>query len=410
MMSYSQDDQIVHDHIAVLRKCHVFKVLLQDRDGQDVTFQQLQMTFDAIVNRIRENLVDMSAGNAQYFHVIDSAMFVLCLDSGCPETPDEVARDGFIGDGSNRWFDKALQFYVSANGRSGQIQEHGTIDGTTPARLLEWVGTALGKHSVYTVTPKANLDGVELDELVLQTTPEIDNHNEGLRKQFLEKTSASTYVREPLDEFGTDFLVQSRTPAKGVIDLTFQLAVRLFFGRNMNSWEPTSSAHFHMGRSDAVQRASPAVNAFCDTATKACDDYSDLSGLRALLLGATKQIKAGMETMLSGRSYLRVFEALISLWPADTPLPRFLGEHVFFGRPDPPIFAQVNLLESDKSEIIVEDFVHLLGDTDGFWPFIIPDKKQIRVSLTGGSQERTAAFVRDLHRAASMVRRIVETS
>ncbi|KAK8066687.1 hypothetical protein PG997_013434 [Apiospora hydei] len=431
MMSYSLDDQMMHDHIAVLRKGRVFKVLLQDKDGQDVTFQQLQTTFDAIIDRvdgddlwsgmlttdnrdswakIRENLVDMNPGNAQYFHVIDSAIFVLCLDTGSPENPEEVARAGYIGDGSNRWFDKVLQFFVSANGRSGQIQEHGTIDGTTPARLLEWVGTALENYSVDPVAPKANPGGVELDELVLQTTPEIDNHIECLRTRFLEKTSASTYVREPLDEFGTDFLVQSRTPVKGVIDLTFQLAVRLFFGRNMNSWEPTSSAHFHMGRSDAVQRASPAVNSFCDAAAEACDGNSqDLSGLRALLLGATKEMKAGMETMISGRSYLRVFEALISLWPSDTPLPRFLGEFVFFGRPDPPIFAQVNVLESDKSEIIVEDFVHLLGDTEGFWSFIVPDKKEIRFSLTGGSQERTAAFVRDLHRAAGMVRSIVET-
>lgn len=48
----SSDEQSSRDHIAVLRKGHVFKVMLQDGDGKDVPFQQLQATFEAIVARV----------------------------------------------------------------------------------------------------------------------------------------------------------------------------------------------------------------------------------------------------------------------------------------------------------------------------------------------------------------------
>lgn len=61
---------------------------------------------------------------------------------------------------------------------------------------------------------------VDFDEVILQTTPEIDNHIAILRKRFRAMTSVSTYVREQLSEFGTNFLLQSRAPVKGVIDLT----------------------------------------------------------------------------------------------------------------------------------------------------------------------------------------------
>lgn len=325
----------------------------------------------------------MSPGNVEYFHVIDSAMFVLCLDAGSPDTPEQIARQGYIGDGSNRWFDKVLQFYVSGNGRSGQITEHGIIDGTTPARLLEWTATGMEDYSAEFTTRNGQLNGgrssrIELEEVVLQTTPEIESHINVLRKRFQQTTSVSTYVREQLDEFGTDFLVQSRAPVKGVIDLTFQLAVRLFFGQNMLSWEPMSAAHFHTGRSDAMQRATPAVNAFCDAAAEVYQgqDQSDNTvQLRALLSAATKQMNAGMQTMLNGRSYLRVFEVLSYLWPtnASTPKPRFLSEHVFFGRPYPPIYAQSNALDSD---IIIDDFVHLMPDSDGFWSILVPEKNK----------------------------------
>jgi hypothetical protein len=301
-------------------------------------------------------------------------MVVLCLDSGSPETPDEIARQGFIGNGFNRWFDKGIQLYVGENGRSGQIQEHGMIDGTTPARLTEWLVDAADNYDVPSGLSGDFSAGVQLDEVVLQTTPEIDSHIATLRERFLQKTSASTYVREDLVEFGSDWLMKSRAPVKGVIDMTFQLAVRLFFGRNMLSWEPTSTVHFHKGRSDAIQRATPAVNAFCDAAANLSEDPSmETSELRSLLSAAVAEMRSGMVAMVEGRSYLRVFEALSYLWPADatTPKPRFLGEMTFFGRPNPPIFAQSNTLDSD---MIIDDFVHLLPDTNGFWSFLTPAK------------------------------------
>jgi hypothetical protein len=51
MVSYASD-QSVRDHIAVLRKGRVFKVMLQDEEGKDIPFHQLQATFEAIVARV----------------------------------------------------------------------------------------------------------------------------------------------------------------------------------------------------------------------------------------------------------------------------------------------------------------------------------------------------------------------
>jgi len=308
-------------------------------------------------------------------------MFVLCLDDGSPETPQERVRQAYLGDGSNRWFDKVMQFYVSANGRSGSVTEHGIIDGTTPVRLMEHVVAAFDEYSP---SSSDKLNGsvsptIKIEEVVLETTPEIDNHIKTLRNRFLEYTSPArrTYVQEHLTEFGTDFLM-GKVSTKGVIDITFQLALRLFFGQNIPSWEPTSAAHFHTGRSDAVQKATPAVAAFCDAVVETYQDRDhsqDGKELAALLSPATRQLNADMQTMVSGRSYMRVFEVLSFLWPsnAETPKPRFLSEMIFFGKPFPSIFAQSNALDT---EMVVEDFAHLLGDTDGFWTIILPQKQE----------------------------------
>lgn len=56
MMRYDSDDQSARDHIAVLRRGHVFKVMLQDRDqGKDVPFEELKATFEAIVAQVEDN-------------------------------------------------------------------------------------------------------------------------------------------------------------------------------------------------------------------------------------------------------------------------------------------------------------------------------------------------------------------
>ncbi|KAF5020203.1 hypothetical protein F66182_7768 [Fusarium sp. NRRL 66182] len=429
VVSYASSTSVpaARNHVAVLRKGRVFKVMLQDEDYKDVSCQRLRATFEAIVARvegedmlstllttdereswakIRETLSELGPGNVNYLHVLDSAMFVLCLDSGSPETPDEIARHGYIGRGTNRWFDKVLQFYVSANGRSGMLTEHGILDGTTATRLLDWISNAM---NVYTpevgsqLTSDKSTHETELEEVLLQLTPELEEHVVALRQKYEQATSRSTYVREQLNEFGTDFLLQSRVPVKGVIDVTFQLAIRLFFGQNMPSWEPTSGTLFHAGRPDAMQRATPAVNAFCDAAAKASRDQ-DPAHLCALLLEATKSINAGIKAQLLGCGSQRVFEVLSYSWPENEPKPAFLSDMIFFGWPSPPIFAQTNSLEG---EMMVEDFVHLMPDTNGFWSFISPDKNTLSVSLTGGSKERTAGFVKELHRAASIVHGIV---
>lgn len=323
----------------------------------------------------------LSAANAAYFHALESAMFVLCLDTGSPTTPEEIARQGYIGDGSNRWFDKSLQFFVSANGRSGHIAEHAAIDGTTPIRLMEWVAKAMDE---YVPQPATAVHSAEArsTELFLERTPEIDQHIDVLRKCYLDATATVTYIKDSLGEFGTDFLLQSHVPIKGVIDLTFQLALRLFFGRNQPAWEPTSAAHFHRGRTDAVQRTSSAVATFCDAAAHQLGadggpGHDDKTHLLALLTAAAGQMRDNVLAVLAGRSYLPAFEVLGHLWPtradADVPdRPRFLSEQFFFGRPNyPPVFAQCNALEAD---LVFDHYVKAMADPDGFWAIITPEK------------------------------------
>lgn len=330
-----------NDHIAVLRRGRVFKVMLRTENGAAVPVERLRLTFEAILERVgrdegvcngiltsdgrdaraqtRAMLAASSAANAEYLRAIESALFVLSLDDGSPETSEERARDGYVGDGANRWFDKTLQLFVSGNGRSGLIIEHGADDGINPARLSERIAKAIDDYSDGDAAPHGLVNGdgptdsnIHLEEVVLETTSEDKTHIELLRGRFLENTSRGSYAVENLTEFGIDFLLQANMPVKQIVDLTFQLGVHLLVGRNLPTWESVSVAHFHKGRTEVIQRAPPAVAAFCAAAAESSTaSGSSNPELIALLQTATKQMHADVQGALGGqRSHVRYLELL----------------------------------------------------------------------------------------------------
>jgi carnitine O-acetyltransferase len=81
--------------------------------------------------QVREVVRGASKENAEYLGVVERASFLVCLDDASPARPAERAYHCHFGDGSNRWWDKGMQFAVCSNGISGQLVEHAMIDAST---------------------------------------------------------------------------------------------------------------------------------------------------------------------------------------------------------------------------------------------------------------------------------------
>lgn len=81
-----------------------------------------------------------SPTNVASFEAVKDALFVVCLDDYSAKHNADDAHQQFFhnGDGSNRWFDKAIQLIVTNNGRAGVNGEHSPADAVIPARLFEY--------------------------------------------------------------------------------------------------------------------------------------------------------------------------------------------------------------------------------------------------------------------------------
>ncbi|KJH52237.1 Choline/Carnitine O-acyltransferase [Dictyocaulus viviparus] len=85
---------------------------------------------------VRDELLE--AGNADKLHMIDSALFTLCLDDLKTTDPFRLVQSLLVGDdASNRWFDKSFQLIVDGNGQATINFEHSWGDGVAVLRLME---------------------------------------------------------------------------------------------------------------------------------------------------------------------------------------------------------------------------------------------------------------------------------
>ncbi|KAI5920728.1 hypothetical protein F4810DRAFT_713262 [Camillea tinctor] len=339
------------DYCVALRRGHMFKVALRE-GGENVSQKKLEIIFNAIVEKVgddrlwdgiltttnrdiwaknRTNLLALDQRNVEYLKVVEEAAFVVCLGDTNALPGEEQVRQGFMGDGFNRWFDKSIQFIVAANGTSSHFVNHSQIDGMTIWRLTEWICKAIRDHKT---DPERDLhkslEDVQLEEFTLITSPEIQVAMQDYRKQYIEFMEPREYARHISAQINRNIAEEHKIPLKGVLDLTVQLASRLFFGYNRPSWETLSMSHFHRGRVEMLQLMSAPVARFCDAVAGNRDNatISD-SEKRVMLLEATQDIAANKNHGRVGKNFDRLLEVLRVMWPEDEPTPALFEDAVF---------------------------------------------------------------------------------
>jgi hypothetical protein len=273
----------------------------------------------------------LDSRNAVYLETIEASVFVMCLDDNSPITRADRVRSGYIGDSFNRWHDKCTQIIVTVNGRSATIFEHSMIDLMTVSQLsqrLQNAITTLDPGNSAASDGTIPVDPASLKEIPLVTTEDIDGRIETLRQDYLAITSTKQYVPHLINSFGKTLLLSHSAPIKATVDLTIQLASRLYFGYLPASWETVSTAHFHLGRPEIVQVVLKSVMDFCDAAL---DDAVPRSEARARLLQAARECNAQIAKGTEGRNYFRLMDVIevMSQDQKDEEMPELFSDPVW---------------------------------------------------------------------------------
>ncbi|KAG5652048.1 hypothetical protein H0H81_006468 [Sphagnurus paluster] len=203
-----------------------------------------------------------SPHNAAILQTIQSAAFVINLESSNPSTPVQQSRDlwhGSVKNGvpiglRNRWVDKPVQFVVFDNAVAGLMGEHSVMDGTPTVRLCDDVLDMLNDPAFDHGTP-ATFSLPNPTALDWQITPTITQAIAEADKAAIELIDSQElgYLHTP---YGKAAIKKFGVSPDSWAQMVVQLAYRRLLGtanRAGGTYEAATTRKFFKGRTEAIR-------------------------------------------------------------------------------------------------------------------------------------------------------------
>ncbi|GKT49957.1 putative mitochondrial carrier [Colletotrichum spaethianum] len=225
------------------------------------------------------------SNNADCLGIVDSALFVLCLDYTEPVDADAlcgnmlcgtslVEKGVQIGTCTNRWYDK-LQIIVCKNGSAGINFEHTGVDGHTVLRfasdvytdtILRFARTINGQAPTLwaTTSPdpaKRDPDSFgEVDptphKLEWDMSPELSIAVRFAETRLADLIEQNEFKTLDFKHYGKNFMTSMGFSPDAFVQMAFQAAYYGLYGRVECTYEPAMTKIFLHGRTEAIRSVS----------------------------------------------------------------------------------------------------------------------------------------------------------
>uniref|UniRef100_A0A667X5N1 Choline O-acetyltransferase n=1 Tax=Myripristis murdjan TaxID=586833 RepID=A0A667X5N1_9TELE len=293
--------------------------------------------------------------NRKSLEVIESCLFVVCLDEPSGLEPSDTNRallmlhgGGREKNGANRWYDKPMQFVVGMDGVCGVVCEHSPFEGivlvdmnvvvnrtTSPSKLTR-------SSSIADLPPPRRL----LWKLIISNfyTNKISDliTHCGFSSRLVNNLDMDAYK---FKFYGKEFIKKQKMSPDAFIQVALQLAFYRCNGRLVSTYESASIRRFQEGRVDNIRSATPEALAFVKSMTdekdsekmkrfwdaiKAQTDYTvaaitgmaidnHLLGLREI----AKELNMGKPEIFSDETYVKSNQFILSTSQVPTTLEMF---------------------------------------------------------------------------------------
>ncbi|OAA68534.1 carnitine acetyl transferase [Niveomyces insectorum RCEF 264] len=274
----------------------------------------------------RKALVESHPINAESLAAIDSSAFLVCLDAAAPVTLEERAHQYWHGNGSNRWFDKPLQFIVCDNGTSGFMGEHSMMDGTPTHRLNDWVNEVILKNKLDFDNPHVRADLPEPIPVEFKLNAALAGTVEAAGKHFADVIGRHELAVQAYQGYGKGLIKKFRCSPDAYVQMVIQLAYFKMFGKNRPTYESAATRRFQLGRTETCRSVSEASVAFCKAMN---DDSVDADTRQKLFRAAIDSHVEYITAASDGKGVDRHLFGLKKLLEPGEPLPAIFADPAY---------------------------------------------------------------------------------
>ena len=265
-------------HLAVLHKGHVYSVDVLDGEGNIRDTAAVRLAIEEILGDPRapntqglgyftaleraewSNVrLELEATNKPLLNVLDEAIFVLCLDDLKTRSSDEVLKNGLVGEGYNRWFDKSFSLVVTIDGKAGVNWEHSWGDGATIMHMInnvhfDYMAQIPVEGGCCEAIPVVRVDPVYTDSVLA--------HLEKAKTSYEAAKSGYELVDFNFGGFGKKAVKKFGMSPDSVSQLIFQMGYWRTYQDCIATYESCGMSHYRSGRTETIRS--------CSTETKNC--------------------------------------------------------------------------------------------------------------------------------------------
>lgn len=271
-----------NEHIVAVRKNQFFKVPLVV-NGRRLNVSELQQQFERIyqtatrapavgvltaANRdrwteARKQLLAAHPANEQTLRDIESSGFLVCLDDATPVTLEERAHQYWHGDGTNRWFDKPLQFIINDNGTAGFMGEHSMMDGSPTHRLNDHLNNLIFNNKIDLSAQTVRSDLPDPRPLTFHLNGAVEEAIDASGKEHRQQMAAHELRVQAYQGYGKGLIKKFKCSPDAFVQMIIQLAYFKMYGKNRPTYESASTRKYQEGRTETIRSVSDDSVAFC---------------------------------------------------------------------------------------------------------------------------------------------------
>lgn len=222
------------------------------------------------------------SNNSDCLNIVDSALFILCLDYTEPQDGAElcmnmlcgsskIERGVQVGTCTNRWYDK-LQIIVCKNGSAGINFEHTGVDGHTVLRFASDLYTDTILRFARTINGNApslwastSPDPAKRDpdsfgdvqttphKLEWDMVPELSTALRFAETRLADLIQQNEFATLEFPHYGKNFMTSMGFSPDAFVQMAFQAAYYGLYGRIECVYEPAMTKFFYHGRTEAIR-------------------------------------------------------------------------------------------------------------------------------------------------------------
>ncbi|KAL7773858.1 hypothetical protein CFE70_003825 [Pyrenophora teres f. teres 0-1] len=306
-----------NQHIIAIRKNQFWKIP-HEINGKQLNTSELELQFQRVYEKA-ERAPAVGALTSQNRDVWSDIYPKLKASPVNAASLQDIESASFVywhGDGTNRWFDKPLQFIVNENGTSGFMGEHSMMDGTPTHRLNDYANQQIFTNALPFDDPNVRSDLPNPKPLRFEISKELQQDIEDAQAHFTRQIGAHELRVQAYQGYGKGLIKKFKCSPDAYVQMIIQLAYHKFYGKNRPTYESAATRRFQQGRTETCRTVSDESVAFCaamadanatpeecqkklraalDAHVKYISDASDGRGVDRHLFGLKKCLKEGEE-------------------------------------------------------------------------------------------------------------------